>query len=306
MKTALVYDQKVRLFALRVLRRLLKEVDIGIERQRRGIVPVTHAGNGRAVEIERFLRCVELNGEEERAYLAAHLSRLVRTLSLVPVGGGRVLELGSYVYMVAALDRVLGYTNVRGAYYSAVPGCDRKSLPIQGQPDFACEIDLFDAERHTYPYPDAGLDVVLCCELIEHLILDPMHLLFECHRILAEGGLLLLTTPNVASFNSVACTLHGWRNPQVFSAYPASGNCDTPHVREYTAREVADAVNAAGFEIEALFTERIAGFDEGSWVKALLEREGFDTLLRGEQTYCLARKRAHLPRERYPRWLYAA
>jgi SAM-dependent methyltransferase len=233
------------------------------------------------------------------------MRRLVRTLSLVPAGGGRALELGSYGYVAACLERVLGYSDVRGAYYSAVPGSDLKTLRISGQADFQVAMDLFDAERHAYPYPDGVFDLVLCCELIEHLILDPMHLLFECHRVLADGGLLLLTTPNIASLSSVACTLHGWRNPQVFSAYPAAGNFDTPHVREYTAREVADAVGAAGFAIEALFTEPIAGFDAGSWVGNLLQREGFDTQLRGEQTYCLARKRSDLPRERYPGWLYA-
>jgi predicted SAM-dependent methyltransferase len=304
LSSRLAYDDGVRLFVLRVVRRLLKQLDIWIERERRGIVPVVHAGNGRSKEIEHFLRCVDLNSDAERAYLQTHLSRLVRTLSLVPPGGGRALELGSYVYTAGALDRVLGYRNVRAAYYSSVPGRDRKSLRISGQPDFVCEIDLFDAERQPFPYPDAGLDVLLCCELIEHLIRDPMHLLFECHRILAEGGLLLLTTPNAASLKSVACALHGWRNSQVFSAYPAAGNCDTPHVREYTAREMADAVTAAGFEVEALFTERIAGFEESVWVQELLDREGFDTSLRGEQTYCLARRRADLPRERYPKWLY--
>ena len=131
-----------------------------------------------------------------------------------------------------------------------------------------------------------------------------MHLLFECHRILDEGGLLLLTTPNIASLTSIARTLHGWKNPQVFSAYPAADNCDTPHVREYTAREAADAVEAVGFEVEALLTERIAGLEESAWVNELLEREGFDISLRGEQTYCLARRRANLRRERYPKWLY--
>jgi hypothetical protein len=132
-----------------------------------------------------------------------------------------------------------------------------------------------------------------------------MHLLFECHRILREGGLLVLTTPNAASFSSVACALHGWKNPQVFSVYPAPGKDDVPHVREYTAREVADAITAGGFEVEALFTERMAGCDEGAWVKTLLEREGFDTALRGEQTYCLARRRSGVTRDRHPSWLYS-
>jgi predicted SAM-dependent methyltransferase len=295
----------VRLFALRALRRLLKEVDIRIERERRGTDPLPPAGNGRSGEIERFLRSVELTSEAERSYLESHLPRLIRTLSLVPPAGARALELGTYVHGAAVLGRVLGYPSVRGAYYSPVPGLDRKTIGIAGQPDFVCEIDLFDAETHRYPYSDGAFELVLCCELIEHLMFDPMHFLFECHRILTAEGLLLLTTPNVASLSSVACALHGWRNPQVFSAYPPAGNRDTPHVREYTAAEIAHAVRAAGFQPEALFTERIGGFDEGTWVKALLEREGFDTRLRGEQTYCLARKRSGTQRERYPEWLYA-
>jgi SAM-dependent methyltransferase len=295
----------VRSFALRALRRVLKQVDIAIERDRHSVTALAHRSNGREIEIERFLRSVELSSEGDSAYLDHHLARLVRTLSLVPVGGGRVLELGSYGYVAAALERVLGYREIRGAYYSATPGCDRKTLRIAGQPEFSVDIDLFDAERHVYPYDDASIDVVLCCELIEHLVHDPMHLLFECHRVLSDGGLLVVTTPNVASFTSVACTLHGFRNPQVYSVYPTPGACDTPHVREYTAWELADALKAAGFEVEALFTDRIAGYDEGAWVKPLLEREGWDTTLRGEQTYCLARKRTGSARERYPPWLYA-
>jgi predicted SAM-dependent methyltransferase len=208
------------------------------------------------------------------------------------------------VYTAAAIERVLGYREVRGTYYRSEPSHEVKSLAIRGQPDYRCDVDLFDAERHEFPYPDGHADLVLCCEVIEHMVQDPMHVLFESYRILTDGGRLLVTTPNVASFTSVACALHGWRNPQVYSAYPSPGNAGPPHVREYTVRELADAVQAAGFAIEALFTERVAGADEGAWVKDLLEREGFDTELRGEQTYCLARKCSDLPRERYPNWLY--
>ena len=288
---------------LSAIRRLLKNVDIRIERRRRGVVQSVPKTNGLEEEMTRFLLSIEHGNPSDSAYLQAHLQRLVRTLTLVPPHGRRALELGSYGHMAAALKHVAGYADVRGAYYGE-PGADRKTLPIRNQPGFILDVDLFDAERHPFPYADGEFDLVLCCELIEHLIRDPMHMLFECHRILSPGGLLVLTTPNTASYSSVACALHGWRNPQVFSTYPAPGHADTPHVREYTPREIADAVTAAGFEVEALFTERAAAPDEGAWVKALLEREGFDTALRGEQTYCVARKQTGLPRDRHPNWLY--
>lgn len=299
----------LRRFLLGKLRRVLKEVDIRLERQGPGAASlIGHPGNGREAAISSFLTSLTIP-PDAKAYLHSHLARLVRSLSLVPPDGRSALELGCYVYSSAALQRVLGYRQVRGAYFSAIPaGGQQKQLPIPDEPvGFQLEIDLFDAERHTFPYPDAAFDLVLCTELIEHLLLDPMHLLFECHRVLEEGGLLLVTTPNAASLQSVACTLHGLRNPQIYSVYPAPGQPtqDVPHVREYTASELKEAVIAAGFEIEALFTERLPGADEGSWVRSLLEREGFDTSLRGEQTYCLARRRAHLPRQRFPSWLYA-
>lgn len=294
----------MRPFLLRATRRLLKAVDIRIERARSAAHPTPHPGNGRADALTSFFNSLALPPDAQ-AYLQSHLARLVRTLSLVPPNGRRALELGCYVYPSAALQRVLGYQQVRGAYYAPTPASEHKELPIPGKPAFHLDVDLFDAERHTFPYPDAAFDLVLCTELIEHLLLDPLHLLCECHRVLEEGGLLLVTTPNAASLQSVACTLHGWHNAQIYSAYPAPGQHDIPHVREYTASELKEAVIAAGFEIEALFTERLPGVDEGAWVLPLLEREGFDTSLRGEQTYCLARRRAYLPRQRYPPWLYA-
>ncbi len=97
--------------------------------------------------------------------------------------------------MAAGMERVLGYASVRPAYYSPTPGRGTKSLLINGGPPFTTEIDLFDAESHVYPYADSSFEVVLCCELIEHLLHDPMHMLLESWRVLTDGGLFVLTTP---------------------------------------------------------------------------------------------------------------
>jgi hypothetical protein len=137
---------------------------------------------------------------------------------------------------------------------------------------------------------------------------DPMHLLLECRRILEEEGRLIVTTPNVASLTSVARVLHGYDNPQISSAYTRKRAEDTdevPHVREYTAFELRNAIEAAGFQIEALFTEPIAGLEMNRPMWNFLEDNGYNTSLRGEQTYCVAVKRADLAVTRYPRFLYS-
>jgi hypothetical protein len=75
-------------------------------------------------------------------------------------------------------------------------------------------------------------------------------------------------------------------------------------VREYTPPELAEAVESAGFDLVSLTTEVIPGYGTEKWVKEFLQRHSFTTDLRGEQMYCIARKRAGKPVTRYPRFLY--
>lgn len=261
----------------------------------------------RAAEYRGYLQRLEAD-PASREYLQRHLDRLVRTLTLVPAPGpdGRVLELGCYMQMTPALKQITGYTEVAGAYYGAAGQSGEQAARMEGKEVFRCRIDLFDAEKDRFPYPDSHFELVLACEILEHLLRDPMHMLIEIHRILHDGGRLILTTPNCASHTSLARLLHGRGNPQMFSCYSRRAPDDAPHVREYAAHEVGDTLRSAGFEIEWLFTEPIAGFEEGKWVSGFLAEHGFETGLRGEQTYCVARKRPGFPVERYPAFLYTS
>jgi SAM-dependent methyltransferase len=251
------------------------------------------------------LRGLDLPAGENGEYFHKHLPRLARTLTLVPrpQSNGRILELGCYLQITPFLQEWCGYTEVRGAYYGPLGRTDSRIASVRGK-RFEVSVDLFDAERDCFPYADGSFETVLACELIEHLLRDPMHLLLECRRILQEGGRLIVTTPNVASLTSVARVLHGYDNPQISSEYPGVRD-DVPHVREYTAFELRNAVEAAGFEIESLFTEPIAEFEMNRPMWNFLEDHGYNTSLRGEQTYCVAVKSSNLPVTRYPRFLYS-
>ena len=209
--------------------------------------------------------------------------------------------------MAPALKLFAGYTEIRGAYLGPAGQTSRKSARIQGREILSCAIDLFDAERDRFPYPDQYFELVLCCEVIEHLQRDPLHMLFEVHRVLEDGGSLLITTPNCASSTSLSCILDSTANPYIFSAYPHPERPESDpasrHIREYTAFELKRAVECAGFRVEDLTTNP-ASWSGRDLVHDLLEENGFPVSLRGEQTYCLARKVAASARIRYPEFLY--
>jgi SAM-dependent methyltransferase len=258
--------------------------------------------------IERALRDLPAGDEDARRYLAKHIPRLARTLALVPPpqATGRALELGCYMQITPLLKRHCGYREVRGAYYGPPERIDRKTIRFPDG-DFTCEIDHFDAERDPFPYPDGHFDLVVAGEIIEHMTYDPMHLLLESRRVLREGGTLLVTTPNVGSITSVAKTLDGRNNPQIFFLYErpdANAPLEIGHVREYTAHELGEAVTAAGFEVQRLFTSFIAEFASHLPLLKFLEANGYNTENRGEQSWCVAIKRGSLPVDRYPWFIY--
>jgi SAM-dependent methyltransferase len=257
-----------------------------------------------AESFHTFFQEIAAAGEDD-GYIREHVERLIRTMTLVPKpsGAGRVLELGAYMQMTPALRDLCGYSEVRGAYFGEAGESVERTVNI-GAEAFRCSIDVFDAERDHFPYPDDHFSLVLCCEMLEHLVTDPMHMMLEVRRVLEPGGRLLLTTPNCASFTSLTCLLHGRHNPQIYACYPRRSAADRPHVREYTAWEVGQLMAAAGFRVESLFTERRAGCDPANWVYDLLIRNQLEVTFRGEQTYCVAIVDKSAPVDRYPSWLY--
>lgn len=243
-------------------------------------------------------------------YVEGHLTRLVHTLELTPPGSptDAILEMGAYMQITPALKHELGYGTVRGCYYGQRGGRDSKTIRNTDGVEFTCEIDLFDAEKDPFPYRNEEFATVLCCELLEHLPSDPMHMMSEINRILPVGGHLVLTTPNIASLRSVSAALLG-HHPGFFATYlkpETLANGDSRHNREYTAKEVYLLLHYAGFDVLRVETGPFRERPEPDldWVKLLLERYELDRQLRGEGTYILGKKSGPV-RERWPGFLYS-
>jgi SAM-dependent methyltransferase len=295
-------------FHIRVIRNLLRRLNYHLGASAVA-VPREPFDPEKLARAESALRALPLADATVREYFEKHIARLARTLALAPEPQRtwRALELGCYMQITPLLERLCGYREVRGAYLGEAGRMDRKTVQFPDG-EFVCEIDHFDAERDPFPYPNEYFDLVIAGEIIEHLAHDPMHLLIECRRVLAEGGYLIVTTPNVGSVTSVAKSLEGRSNPQIFVLYDRPNPNQTAelgHVREYTTYELGETVRAAGFEIVQLFTTYISEFAIHLPLLRFLEVNGFSTENRGEQSWCLARKRSDLPEDRFPRWLYS-
>jgi len=248
--------------------------------------------------------------EGARGYIETHKDRLLKTLEMTPAGSSadRILEMGTYFQITAALKTKLGYGEVRGCYYGPAGTTKTKKVISSEGEAFELTVEMFDAEKDPFPYPDEYFSTVLCCELIEHLPSDPMHLMSEVNRILKPGGHFLVTTPNIASLRALAAILQGF-HPGFFPAYLTPKTLeegDARHNREYTPKEIWMLFHYAGFQVDRLETGE---FREGPraqhhWVRHLLEQYKLPTDWRGDGIYALGKKTAKV-RERYPAFLYS-
>jgi SAM-dependent methyltransferase len=102
---------------------------------------------------------------------------------------------------------------------------------------FAVGMDAGDC----LPFRDGALDGVLAGEIIEHLY-DPALLLRECRRVLRPGGVLVLTTPNLAAAQDRLRFLVGRAPRQVdpFHEYLYL------HIRPFTYSLLAHGLRLAG------------------------------------------------------------
>ena len=162
----------------------------------------------------------------------------------------------------------------------------------KGDAEIGVEVAAADPERDRWPWEDGSIDLVVGIEVLQHFALDPHHALGEANRILAPGGHLLLTTPNIASHRAVSRIL-GLEAPYAWGGFAPAGGVSARHNREYAPRELPMLGEAAGFATVSLSTHDMGG-DPGEGIDLataeLLARQGQPLALRGETILYLGRK----------------
>lgn len=184
---------------------------------------------------------------DEEIYLRTHARRYALLLKVVAeLGPARILVVGP------SFESALLRERFPEATVDTLGWLDHRFPLREGEQHV--ELDLNAGE-----YPQlAPHDVVVCCEVIEHLHVPATRIL----RFLAAGlppdGHIVLQTPNATALPKRIRMLLG-RNPYE----PIRDEPGNPgHFHEYTVPELRSAVEDAGLEVARLLTANY--FDHGS------------------------------------------
>lgn len=238
-------------------------------------------------------------------YFNTHRERYLNCLEMLPAAqpGQKLLELGASFHHLTPGLEALGYTIRCADIWEGDKQRTADLTSSDGTEHRQYTVDNFDLQQQRWPYDDGEFDVVVFCEILEHLNTDPMSVLSEINRVLKKDGLLLLSTPNMASAKSVNYVLAG-NSPYVFGHFVPGGLPTDRHNREYTATEVEHLLQAAGFDIVTLETHNSWWKDQGHAL-GKLAAAGLPLAHRGDNTFALGKKVSAV-NERYPEEFYCA
>ncbi len=187
--------------------------------------------------VVRLLLQDELQDPDDESYYEFHNIRFADTANFVGplLPTTIVLDVGVGQGFLAIVLRRLYGCSVNGIDVSR-PEMERWKPRYSRN---GIEFKYCDATSERLPFDASTFDLVLLCELIEHLPeLD--HLITEVRRVLKQDGSLVITTPNASRLAARVMPLMG-RNPLA----------DAPaHAREFTLRELEAELRSHGCRVE--------------------------------------------------------
>ena len=181
-----------------------------------------------------------------------HLDDRLRTVL------GLVVESGARRILDIACGRGVLLEAIRDALPSAeCTGCDVSTVALEHTTSIGFTTAVANVEQGL-PFEDESFDVVIFGEVIEHLV-DPDAALQHVSRVLARGGKLIVTTPNLASWFNRLLLLVGVQpiftetscHVNLGRRIPALGQWKSTvgHLKIFTLDALCEMLTANGFRV---------------------------------------------------------
>jgi len=215
--------------------------------------------------------------EGEYVYLRSQADSYVRTVREVDTlcisdrSDRHILELGSFLGPVSISLKRIGY--------------DVSALDIPEFYECASLRTLYEAHGIPYcgvnlnhlplPYASNSFDVVIACEVLEHLNFNPLPVLQEINRVMKTDGYVYIGMPNQSRIVNRVKLLRGEsvHNPiqYFFRQLDRNDNMIVGlHWREYTLQETALMLELMGFAVFRKYYFKAKGCTDAGVLKAML------------------------------------
>jgi SAM-dependent methyltransferase len=148
---------------------------------------------------------------------------------------------------VAELGSGLGFNLEVFAADSRVVGIEGLSAAAESATSRGIRTIVADL-ANTVPLESERYDLVLCIDVLEHL-LDPAHCLEEAHRILKPGGLLAVNVPNHFALSGRLRILLGSGIDSI-KFFPQHADWNYPHVRFFRHSSIVELLHRCKFQID--------------------------------------------------------
>jgi O-antigen biosynthesis protein len=186
----------------------------------------------------------------------ADISRLVARYS--PTPAPRVLDLGCATGLLGeAVKAEVSASVVHGIELSEPAA--REAMKRLDRV-WVADLSTFDWSRVDNPF-----DIIIAADVLEHLP-DPWTTLGELHRILAPGGQIIASIPNVRYWKVVGDLLFRGE-----FRYVDAGVLDRTHLRFFTRTGIARLFAESGYSIEYLAPKSIS---RRGWRKIVMAAAG--------------------------------
>jgi len=185
--------------------------------------------------------------QEKTAEYFANVRREI--LPLLPANAARIFEVGcgagDTLYFLKRHSKCCWAGGIELFHHAAENAREKLDLVLEGS-----------IEDPTLSLDNESIDVILCLDVLEHLI-DPWAVICRLHAWLKPGGMLICSIPNVRNFRVVLPLLFlgRWR-------YTQYGILDRTHLRFFTKESAIALVECSGLLVDTVRSTGLDKFDK--------------------------------------------